>query len=270
MERPVFDFESYKSYLNELCGLRPRGFRKALAEAAQCQTAYVSHVLNGPGHFNLEQAEAAARFLSFGREETRYWLILVEHGRAGTVRLREVLGDQLAEMRERSRQLKQKVGIQTTLSREFQATYYSSWHFAAVHMAATVPALRTRDAMAKALRMRPRKLASVLEFLVSAGLLERRGGEYVPGTTQLHLERDSPLIYRHHANWRAQALESLEADPDSADVHYSSVVTLSAEDVEKVREMITRNLRGWIDVIKESKEERIYGLGLDFFRVDQA
>ena len=269
MDLSVFEHTDYKHYLAAIGDSRPRGFRKALAAATLCQTAYISHVLNGPGHFNLEQAEAAARFLNMNRDETRYFLAIVEYGRAGTTSLKEVLGEQIDEMRERQLQLKKRVGIQATLSRENQAVYYSSWHYAAVHMATTVPSLRSRPALGRALRISPRKLNSVLDFLVSVGLLARSGELYLPGSTLLHLERDSPFIFQHHANWRSQALASLHEEHSDTAVHYSSVVTLSAEDARKVRSLITQNLGEWIEVVKESKEEEVFGLCLDFFRVDR-
>jgi len=59
-----------------------------------------------------------------------------------------------------------------------------------------------------------------------------------------------------------------EEHTDAA-VHYSSVVTLSAEDVQKIRALITQNLSEWIQIVKDSKEEQVYGIGLDFFRVDR-
>ncbi|MGK5089360.1 TIGR02147 family protein, partial [Bdellovibrionota bacterium FG-2] len=153
MDLSIFEFTDYKRYLTEVDEARPRGFRKALAQATQCQTAYISHVLNGSGHFNLEQAEATARFLEMGRDETRFFLMLVEYNRAGTPSLRRVLSEQMDEMRERHLSLRKRVGIQATLSRENQAAYYSSWHYAAVHMAVTVPSLRTRSALGRALRL---------------------------------------------------------------------------------------------------------------------
>ncbi|MGK5084243.1 TIGR02147 family protein [Bdellovibrionota bacterium FG-1] len=268
MDLSIFESTDYKRYLTEVDESRPRGFRKALAQATHCQTAYISHVLNGSGHFNLEQAEATSRFLEMGRDETRFFLMLVEHNRAGTPSLRRVLGEQMDEMRERHLSLRKRVGIQATLSRENQATYYSSWHYAAVHMAVTVPSLRTRSALGRALRLSSRKLIEVLDFLVSVGLLNRQGDQLTSGSTLLHLEKDSPLIFQHHANWRGKAMASMHEEHADASVHYSSVVTLSAEDVQKIRALITQNLSEWIQIVKDSKEEQVYGLGIDFFRVD--
>lgn len=63
MSKPasIFDYSDYKAFILSVDQSRPRGFRKSLAAAIPCQTAYVSQVLNGGAHFNLEQAEAAGR-----------------------------------------------------------------------------------------------------------------------------------------------------------------------------------------------------------------
>jgi hypothetical protein len=54
MSTPViFDFWDYKDYLNQMADTQPRGFKKKLSELSGCQTAYVSHVLNGQAHFNM-------------------------------------------------------------------------------------------------------------------------------------------------------------------------------------------------------------------------
>ena len=52
-------------------------FRKALAEAVHCRTAYFSQIPNGSYHLSLEQSEAATRFLSLSRGETRCLIRLV-------------------------------------------------------------------------------------------------------------------------------------------------------------------------------------------------
>jgi uncharacterized protein (TIGR02147 family) len=269
MERSVFTYNEYKRFLCEIADARPRGFRKALAQATHCQTAYISHVLIGPGHFNMEQAEAAARFLEMGREETHYFLILVEHNRAGTASLKRLLNEQLEKMKERHLHLKKRVAIQESLSSENQTIYYSSWHYAAIHMACTVPGLRTRSALGKALRIPARKLNQVLEFLVSVGLLKREGDQLLPGSTLLHLEKNSPLIFQHHSNWRTKAMASLHEESADSAIHYSSAITLSSEDAKRLRVLITQSLSDWIQVVKDSKEELVFGMTLDFFRVDR-
>ena len=111
MAQSVFDYSDYKAFLRELGDSRPRGFRKALAEATQCQTAYISQILNGHYHLSLEQAEAATQFLGLSKDEVRCFVLLVEIQRAGTPSLKQFFLSQLAELRERHLMIKERIGV---------------------------------------------------------------------------------------------------------------------------------------------------------------
>ncbi|MGK5082427.1 TIGR02147 family protein [Bdellovibrionota bacterium FG-1] len=265
----VFDYSDYKAFIRDLDETRPRGFRKSLAAAIPCQTAYVSQVLNGHAHFNWEQAEAAARFLELSKPELRYFLLLVESARAGTQSLKRVIEEQLEELRERHLLLKERIGVQATLSAENQTRYYSAWYYAAVHMAVTIPSLRSRATIAKSLHLSPEVLAPVLDFLASVGLIVKQGERYYPGTTLIHLEKNSPAIFQHHANWRLKALSMMSADVAQRNVHYSTVVTLSAEDAKKIRVLFTQAISDASVIIKPSPEEQMFGINLDLYRLDE-
>lgn len=269
MSTSVFDSHDYKQFLRDLGEVRRRGFRKALAEACQCQTAYVSQVLNAEYHFSVEQAEAATRFLEMSKEEARYFVLLVAMQRAGTPALRSFFGDQLKELRERHQQVQTRVKISATLGEEHHDVYYSSWHYSAVHIAITIPRLRTRAALGKALRIPPRKLGEVLEYLCSVSLIEKQGDRYLPGSTQLHLPGGSPHISRHHANWRSQSLALLDSEHVGDDLRYSVVASLSEADAKKVKALLMQSIAETVQVIKESPEERLYSFNVDFFRVDE-
>lgn len=269
MAQSIFEFSHYKTFLRELGDSKPRGFRKSLAEATHCQTAYISQILNGDYHLSLEQAEAATQFLGFTRDEARCFVLLVEIERAGTSSLKRFFKEQLAELRERHLEIKDRIGVSNVLSEDKQAHYYGSWHFAAVHMAVTIPALRTRAALCKGLRMSSRKLGEVLEFLAEVGLVVKDGDRYLPGPTQLHLPKGSPSIHRHHANWRAQALERMHSDHAEEGLQYSSVSSLSTADAKRIKALLTQAISDAVSVIKNSPEERLYGIGVDYFRVDE-
>jgi uncharacterized protein (TIGR02147 family) len=269
MAKTVFDYSDYKRFLTEEGQARKRGFRKALAEATRCQTAYISQVLNGGYHFSLEQAESSAQFLQLTRDETRFFLLLVEIARAGTPSLKRYFTEQLEEVRERHLLIRERIGVSDTLSEPNQAIYYGSWHYAAVHMATTIPRLRTRAAIGRSLRISARKLSEVLEFLTATGLVRLDGGHYLPGSTQLHLSKDSPQIHRHHANWRTHALAAMHSEHAADNIHYSSVSSLSASDAVKIKALLTQAISDAVKVIKDSPEEQLFGIGLDFFRADE-
>jgi uncharacterized protein (TIGR02147 family) len=266
-EVELFEYRDYKAFLNETGKIRPRGFRTALAEAAPCQMAYVTHVLGGGAHFTLDQADGISRYLGHTKLEHRYFLALVEHGRAGTPQLRHSLEELLQEYRDRFFSLKERVGIKESLTREDQLTYYSSWLFAAVHVMTSIPALQTRNALARALAVPLKKINEVVDFLLLAKLVEERGARLHMTARQIHLERESPLISKHHSNWRMQAIQSLDRE-GVHDVHYSSVFTLTSEAAERVQAVLTQAIADSVQVIKDAKEEKTCALTLDFFSID--
>src|ERR1035437_9824680 len=194
MKTSLFGYRDYKKYLLDQMRTRPRagrGFKKALSKTIGCQTAFISHVFQDRAHFSLEQGEAISRYLGLSPAETRFFLLLIDFTRAGTPELRRVLKQELDLLEEQSLVIKQRVAVKATLSREDQSVYYSAWYYAAIHVGITIPELRT---------------AETLQFLVSVGLATEKEGRFHPGQTLIHLERDSPLISKHHSNWRMQAI----------------------------------------------------------------
>lgn len=272
MERAIFEYDDYKSFTMDRIEAYPnagRGIRAKLAEAIGCQVAYVSHVLAADRHFNLEQAEALARFFGLGTDETEYLLLLVEENRAGTTQLRRVLRAQLERRREKFRQLRNRVKLKGQINREDQARYYSSWHFQAVHTALTISECHTAPALQKTLGIPLKRVNAVLSFLQSRGLVEQQGNHFVPTERYIHLGADSPLISKLHSNWRIHAVESLDRD-NPEDLHYSGVVTLAHSDFQKVREILMKGLLEAIEAIKPSKEERVCVVGLDFYQLSDS
>lgn len=136
-------------------------------------------------------------------------------------------------------------------------------------MAVTIPRLRNRAALARALKIPARKLSEILDFLCMVGLITKEGEKYLPGSTQLHLPKDSPSIHRHHANWRQQALAQMHSDHAEEDLHYSSVSSLSAADAQRIRTLLTQLLSDAVQIIKDSPEEQLVGINIDLFRVDE-
>ena len=269
MKSSLFEYTHYKAFLNALIAAKPnggRGQRKLLAEAIGCQVAYITHVLSGENHFSLEQAEASARYFSLSREETEFFLLLVQQNRAGTVSLRKLFDSQLEERRQKNQLLKTRLKITESLSREDQAIYYGSWHFAAIHVLLTIPEFRSVEEISARLKLKPKRVLEVLEFLAAQGLVKKELGHYKTIAPFLHLESDSPLIPRHHTNWRLRSIDSFdEVAPE--ELHYSLAFTIARSDIPKVREVLTQALESCAKIIRPSKEEELVSLCVDLFKV---
>src|ERR1700733_5866480 len=89
----IFDYLDYKSYLKARLDDPEegggRGARSRLSEAIDCQTAYTAQVLRGSADFSLEQGESINEFLGHTYEQGNFLLLLIQHKRAGTQRLKE-------------------------------------------------------------------------------------------------------------------------------------------------------------------------------------
>lgn len=266
MEPTVFEYRDYKDYLNDLSEARPRGFRKALAEWARCQTAYVTHVLRGDAHFSWEQAEAISRGIGHVGDETEYFLFIVEFTRAGTPQLRAFLNRKIEALREARFSVRNRLSIRETLGPADQARYYSSWYYAAIHVALSMPALQTKEAIAKRLGLQLSTVNEALEFLVSKGLAIRREDRFLDGQVKIHLEEESPMRTKSHLNWRFQALRAIE-NPKAHDLHYSSVFTISESDYERIRAGLVAEIESCVKTIKASPGERVCALGIDLFEI---
>lgn len=269
METGFFEHGDYKKLVVDLIESTPgggRGKRKALADAIGCQVSHVTSVLSGTSHFSQEQAEAAARFLGLNGRETEFLLLLVDFNRAGTVPLRKFYQSLLDEKREKYSALKTRLKMPDSLEGYQESVYYSSWQFAAVHVLLSIPQFQSREAIAHKLGLTLSRVDEILFFLVETGLCKKEGHEYRLARPLLHLDKTSPLISKHHTNWRLRAMQSFDETTEEA-LHYSSVVTLSVADYKKVREILARALSEALKVITQSPEEDVAAVCIDLFRI---
>jgi hypothetical protein len=220
-----------------------------------------------PEGLSLEQASDLSEYMGLGAQEARFFLLLLQRERAGTKLLKKHFEMQIQEILEARTLLRNRLGASQTLEAKEQATYYSSWLYAAAHMAISLPHFQTRDALAKKLGIPLSRTAEILAFLTSVGLAIEEGGRFQPGTASIYLPENSPLVSKHHGNWRMQALCSMD-DPHLHDLHYSSVATLNQKDLPKVRAILVKAIEEIRVVIKSSTEEdTVFCYNLDSFRV---
>ncbi len=269
MDLRLIESTNYKEFILRLEAEDPRyqrGFRSRLAEHVGCQNAFVSQVLGGRLNFSLEQALLVAEFFGFSEKERKYFLLLVEHERAGTAKLKEYFNEQLASLRQEGLDLQGRIGTDTVLSFEDQAEYYSRPLYSLIHMWITIPGHRTVPALVKALREPESVVRPGVDFLLRTGILVQKGGELTPGKTVMHLGRNSPLIINLHANWRNEAIRSLRSGANT-NLHYSTLSSLSHEDFERLQAQMVELINSYVEKVKASPEETVACFTMDFFKV---
>lgn len=269
MKQEIFHYLDYKIYLKDWLGSQPNGghgLKGKLAREMGCQTAFVSQVLHSHPHLTLEGAEKINPFLGHTADEATFFLLLVQEARAGSEGLRNFFRNQMQEIIKRRESLKERLSSSQKISHEDYTTYFSSWTYAAIHAFLATPPYQTKTSIAQELKLPAETVTKVLEFLVERGLANQKGDHFTVGSFHFHLGSDAAVITRHHINWRLQAMHSLERERKD-DLHYSSVVNISAADAAKLRNFLMESLTGAREIIDPSKEEVLHGFCVDFFRL---
>ena len=265
----VFDFKDYKPYLEKTLELRAehqKGQKSKLAQFIGCNPAYLSQILNGITDLSPEQAQATNAFLGHTPLESRFFLNLVLLSRSGTKELKSFYEGELKQQLQERRDLKNRFQSNRTLSEVDQARYYSSWYYAAIHVAVSLAHLRSKTQISQALDIPLATVGSALEFLVQMGLLKMHGSEYRQGEVSLYLGSDSGFLTKHHTNWRMKAIQSLDHVSEE-DLHYSGVITCSEDDSEKIKEILIQAVGKIRETVKKSGDETLRVYNVDFFSI---
>lgn len=263
----VFQFKNCSDYLLSVFGDKSqrRGLKSKAAQAIGCHTTLISQVLHGKVLLNLEQAEKLSRFFGHDEDQAHFFLLLVQKARAGTKSLESYFQKQMDGILSQRQILKKRVGATDQVLKEQEQKYYSSWIYAALHVAVSLSNLKSAEALARHFKLPLNQVNEALQFLVKAGFVTiDNKGDFQVGSRHLHLGNNSVHINHHHRNWRIKTLQALES-PQPQNLHYSSAVTLSHEDVATIKELLIENLKKMNKTIQASKEETVYVLNFDFF-----
>ncbi len=263
----IYSFDNYKTYLNSrIDGSENggRGVKKRLAAKLRCQPAFVSQVLSGNPDFSLEQGILVNDFFNHNANEALCFMTLLQIARAGSVELKEFFTKQLNTIKEKQFSLKDRIGVNNELDELAHATYYSAWYYAATHMLVSIPFFNSIDKIATALGIEPSLANKILQFLLEKQIITDNGNHFAVGLKRLHLSAESPLIMRHHNNWRNRAMTSIDKNSKD-DLHYSLVFTTSEADIPKIKEVIVESIQKIRSIFKDSKDEKAISLVIDLF-----
>ncbi len=262
----IFSYLDYRDYLLAHGKATGRGFRARLARELRCQTSFISQVLGGAGSFSLEHGLTIAKLLGLDEQEQEYFLFLIIKDRAGGHGLRDYAGQRLKQLARRRAEIQHRIKPSQELDETAKARYYASWKFQAVHMATSIPELHEPTAIARHLGLNLSEVTSTLEQLVGWGLVSQSKGRYQITSKALHLASDSPWLQTYHNHWRLKAISASQMRTEEH-VHFTSLVTLSAEDASRVREILLQAIEKTDAVVGPSSEQKIWALTMDWFAV---
>lgn len=268
MQPSIFKYSGYKVYIEDAIGAMPRrgrGVKLKMAEVMGCQSSFITQVLAGPAHFSPEQLQALDVVFEHTELEAEYFLFLLHFERAGTPALKEFYRRQLDRIILQELNLSKTIHTRDKLDERERAIYYSQWYYIAIHIAVTIGAYQNVDALCTLLHLPRPKILEALAFLKEVGLVTESDGRLDAGRTIVHLDGDSHHITKHHTHLRMKAIDSA-ALMDDSDLHYSSVVSVSRDDFEKLKLILLDTLKKTRAIINPSPAEELCVFNIDFFR----
>lgn len=269
----VFDYRDYKKYLVKLLDNPPsskrRGFKSEFAKAISCQQSYLSRILSSQADLSPEQANSASIFLNHTKLERKYFFLLTLFNKSGTKSLSDTLEKELDELKASSLMLNTRTELKQYLTVADQVEYYSTWQYAAIHMAICLEQYSVLDEISKRFLIPKIKVRKIVNFLLNTGLIKKNKEKYEIGPSQIHLSHDSELILRHHVNWRIESIKNLDKSTLN-DLHYSSIASISKKDIPKVREILVKAIEEVRSIIKISNDDSVICYQMDLFQLDKA
>ena len=261
--KSLFEYRNYKTYLKDLLDTR-YGERSKLSAGIGCQPAFLSQVLNGEAHLSQEQALLASVYLGHTQMEEDFFLTLLNYSRSGSKPLEAYYERKLEQLLQHRQDLSSRITTKKKMSEIEQMKFYSSWSYQALQIFLSLPNCSTREALAQRTKLPVSTVSEQLEFLVAIGLAVKDGDKYGIGTKRIHLSKNSPLVSKHHTNWRMKAIESFDL-PRPNDFHYSLVMSLSEKDILKVRSLLIDTMEKIEMLLEDSPCETVYVLNSDLF-----
>jgi uncharacterized protein (TIGR02147 family) len=264
----IFEYSDYKRYVEKRIHAMPgrgRGEFRKIADHLRMHPTMVSQVFKGDKDLTREQALDLCVYFGLGELETEYFLALVDFERAGSEKLKSRVRKQLTVIKTQSLKLANRLPSETRLSEEARAIFYSNWQYSGIRLLTSIEGYNNVDEIAAYFRISKARAGKIVEFLVQTGLCISADGKLKMGPRQTHLEADSPLVQRHHSNWRLKAMQRYENLTDE-ELCYTGPMSISAEDFSKIREMLVQLVQGTTKIATTSKEEGLACLNIDWFR----
>ncbi len=264
----VYLANEYREFLERVieANRHVRGYKSRLAEAAGCHGSYFSQMLKGAAELSPEHALNLAQFLCLNESESDFFLDLLLRDRAGSARLRKFYERRIAKARESHDLIGAKFQKEKVLPIEQAAIYYSSWHYAAVHILALVKDCTAVEKIADRLRLSAKIVKDTLAELVTMGVLGKKGDAYSEMHVGLYLPKNFPMNATNHISWRLRAIESIQRR-DAEAVHLLHIGNLSRRDVAAVKSKLVECLESIRKIEKSSGQEDAVAISFDFFPV---
>lgn len=263
----IFDYDDYKKYFNDWVAAQPQkghGEYRRLAQHLNVSSTLISQVFRGDKNLSLELAVEFADYLSLNEGEADYFLLMVEIAKAGSFKLKETLRRQIKKVQGEFNRLERRVQKDVELTEGEMAVFYSSWIYSATRLLTDIPEIKSASEIAARIHVPRNQVQKVLEFLLEKGLCKMVSGVPRLGPTRTHIGSSSPLVAKHHQNWRLLATQKMVAHDDNQ-FFFTAPMTLSQELAEQIRLELPTFIESITQRVRPAPSETARCLNVDWF-----
>lgn len=262
--RPSFSYSDYRQFLRARA--EEWGEITRLAKAAQCQQSYLSRAIKGDVLLTPDHLHGLCEYWELPEDEAEYLHLLLEKARASTSAYRSRVELKLAKILRERENLARRLETPRIEATEREVLYYSNWHWVAVHLCTSVPALQTESAIAQALHLPVSLVKETLLKLSEWGLVRREGRLWTHSPGNLHLPKKSPLIAQHHRHWRSKAADD-SLVPDGNGLHYTQIQSMDTAAFQEIKNIILASIDRTLSVADTAISERVVAISMDVFEI---
>lgn len=263
----VFEYRDYKKYLNEWLKNHSKGGRgqlKKMADHLRVSTTLLSQVTKADKHLSMETAAEITEYMGLNQKEAEYFLLIVEHQRAGSFKLKKILEKKLEREQQLGSQLQNRLPQDRQLTDEEKMQFYSSWMYSAIRILSALPTMNSPKIISERLNV-PLGIANdIIHFLLEKNLCIMKENNLTYGPHRTHIGKDSPFVVRHHQNWRLKGLNIMETRREE-DLFFTQPMALSKEAAEKIRLLLPGIIEQINSISGPSDSEVVRCFNIDWF-----
>lgn len=262
-EKAVYLYSNYKTFLRDVF-LAPenRGMMSAAAEHLRCGKAFLSRVLNEKMDISTDQGFHLAQYLKLNKEESEFFILLIEISRATTETYKKHLQKKASTLKAEFEIQQRRGESPLNAFANSELSYFSDWYVIPLHLATSFEKGISSDEAVRLFRLPLRVVEKTFQFLLALGYISEKKDRFFFLKGGVHLSPDDPMVSLLHRNLRERAVQDLQMHAENS-LHLSYWFALSEKDLKKLREMIQDFIQSVNHLVDPSASERVIGFSLD-------
>ena len=266
----IYNFDDYRLFLRDYIQNLPkkgRGWGAQLAQALNITPVIVSQVLKGHRNFSEEQGLEICEYISLTAEESEFFMSLLRLHRAGSHKLQIYYQKKIAAQKTMALEIKSRLDKKIEFNESAKAKYYSEWFYGGVRLYSALEKQGGIEDICNRFGMPVMTVQGVMEFLIRHDLiLQKDDGSFQWTSASTHIGKDSPLVNRHHKNWRLKAFENMDLKREE-DLFFTSPMVISKELFSQLQQDILDFIKLQSKKISEAECEELVLLNIDLCKI---